>query len=146
MNRPTEEAKVVVDHLPPARDTSMHPTDSNLSVRSHVSEDETLEDFVTDRFGPVVDQLPASGVSIRGSLGGSTTGALATLSEVNDDTVLDEDGQGWDYDDQEFDSIQDNERDTGENGRSSTRDRPAGKGLSVTFSSHDTVKSVRIHR
>ena len=141
----TEEAKVLVDHLPPARDSStrMHPTDSTVTVRSHISDDDTLEGIARpDRFGPVVDQLPVAVASIQRSLGGSTTGALATLSEVNDDTIVDEDAPGWDYDEQELDSIQDFEREVGENGRHS-RARPASRGLSVTFSSYETVKTVQ---
>lgn len=136
--RTTEEAKILVDHLPPARESvSMRSRDSTVTVRSHVSDDDTLEGIARpDRFGPVVDQLPASGVSIQRSIGGSTTGALATLSEVNDDTIVDEDPHGWDDDEPELDSILDAENDR------QPRARPSSRGLSVTFS-HETLKTIQ---
>jgi chromosome segregation ATPase len=139
--RTTEEAKAVVDHLPPVRVASVRSTNSTVTIRSQASEDETLEGVVRpDRFLPVVDHTPTFALPLALSLGGSTTGALATLSEVNDATIVDEDVTGWDYDEHELDSIQESERFLGENGRQSR----AGRGLSVTFSPQ-TVNTVGGH-
>ena len=91
---------VVIDQLELIN--SKHTADSiaalGKSLLSEEEEEEEEED--ASKFGPVVDQLPTSRLSLAPSHGGSTVDALATVSEVNSD----DEGDAWDDDDVDFDA------------------------------------------
>uniref|UniRef100_A0A7S1Y309 Uncharacterized protein n=1 Tax=Grammatophora oceanica TaxID=210454 RepID=A0A7S1Y309_9STRA len=86
----------VVDRLPPSSDRSF--VGSVGALCGARSEDGTFDERGPDDFGDVVDRLPsASTLPFPPSRGGSTNGALATLSEIDptSNTV-----DGWETDDQ----------------------------------------------
>jgi chromosome segregation ATPase len=86
--------RVVVDEIPLA--STINRSDSTLankSIDESVDEDTIDEIYAVNDFGPVVDHLPFVATPIPVSRGGSTAGALATLSEAD----FDEDG--WEDDD-----------------------------------------------
>ena len=82
--------------------------DSTFAIKSvDESEDgDTIDEMpAVSEFGPVVDHLPSVGTPIGPSRGGSTAGALATLSEADfdgDTADADADADGWEEDDLEL--------------------------------------------
>ena len=117
------ERRVEVEPLPPS--TDLVRMDSVHAVKSVASEEASLL-TAFDGFCPVVDHLPAFSASLPPSRGGSTTGALATLSEAVDDSVID--GDGWDFDN---DTLSRKEQDP------DPLQTPETKNKSVTFLSTD---------
>jgi len=84
------------DSKPPAVPTplSRRALDSVAAQFSTASSSKDDDGDEEDEFGPVVDQLPfiSSRSSLAPSRGGSTVDALATVSEVDDDSIGEEDG------------------------------------------------------
>lgn len=82
--------------------------DSTFAVKSvdESVDGDTIDEMpAVSEFGPVVDHLPSLGAPIPPSRGGSTAGALATLSEADfdgDTAGADADADGWEEDDIEL--------------------------------------------
>ncbi|KAI2492680.1 hypothetical protein MHU86_21865 [Fragilaria crotonensis] len=93
------QRRIEVDDIPASSNLSRG--DSTFAIKSvgeTVDADTIDEMSAVNEFGPVVDQLPFVATPIAASRGGSTAGALATLSEADFDRDS-ADGDGWDDDD-----------------------------------------------
>jgi chromosome segregation ATPase len=93
------QRRIEVDDLPASSNLSRG--DSTFAIKSvgeTVDADTIGEMSTVNEFGPVVDQLPFVATPIAASRGGSTAGALATLSEADFDRDS-ADADGWDDDD-----------------------------------------------
>jgi chromosome segregation ATPase len=135
--------RVEVDKVPVS--STFSRADSNFAIGSvdERSEDiDTIEDMpALDKFGPVVDHLPALGTPLAISRGGSTTGALATLSELDfDGGTVDADADGWEEDDQELqDVVTDGATIVEEEYDEFKEETPETRNKSVTFQNLDGI-------